>query len=332
MGLFLWSMMALGQTAVPAATPPPSPPREHDHGQDQVLKSIDNLHWHQKLGDLAAIDQVSFTSLPPTHESNPTGQGAGNPVIVHAHTFIPKKLDRSKKQPLLVYAHGGVHANFNTSSAHVIAELIEQGYTVIAPDYRGSTGYGRDFYELIDYGGRENDDVLAARNWMLETHAFLDPARVGILGWSHGGMITLMNIFDHPEAYAVAYAGVPVSDLVARMGYKSESYRRLFSAPYHIGKSAADNVNEYLKRSPVTHAAKLATPLLVHTNTNDEDVNVLEVRRLIAALQAAGKKFDYKIYENAPGGHVFNRIDTKLARESRLEIWAFLAKYLRPSR
>ena len=80
----------------------------------------------------------------------------------------------------------------------------------------------------------------------------------------------------------------------------------------------------------MTHAAKLATPLLVHTNTNDEDVNVLEVRRLIAALQAAGKKFEYKIYENVPGGHVFNRIDTKLARESRREIWAFLAKYLRP--
>jgi dipeptidyl aminopeptidase/acylaminoacyl peptidase len=324
------AVLLLGQTA----TIPPSPPaaaRERDHGQDQLLKSIDDLKWHQQLGEIAAIDQVSFTSLPPARESNPTGQGAGNPVVVHARTFIPKKLDRARKHPLLIFVHGGVHSHFNTSSAHIVAELMEQGYAVIAPDYRGSTGYGRDFYELIDYGGRENDDVLAARQWMLETHAsLLDPARVGILGWSHGGMIALMNIFEHPEAYAVAYAGVPVSDLVARMGYKSDSYRRLFSAPYHIGKSAADNVNEYLKRSPVTHAHKLATPLLVHTNTNDEDVNVLEVTRLIAALQAAGKKFDYKVYENAPGGHVFNRLDTKLARESRREIWAFLAKILRP--
>lgn len=75
------------------------------------MKSIDNLHWHQKLGEIAAIDLVSFTSLPPAREANPTGQGAG-----HAHTFIPKKLDRSKKQ----YAHGGVHANFNTSSVRSI--------------------------------------------------------------------------------------------------------------------------------------------------------------------------------------------------------------------
>ena len=74
----------------------------------------------------------------------------------------------------------------------------------------------------------------------------------------------------------------------------------------------------------------LRTPLLIHTNTNDEDVNYLEVQRLVAALTAEGKTFEYKVYENAPGGHVFNRIDTKLARESRAEIYTFLRKYLKP--
>ena len=87
---------------------------------------------------------------------------------------------------------------------------------------------------------------------------------------------------------------------------------------------------EYRRRSPVYHADKLATPLLIHANTNDEDVNVMEVEHLITALKAAGKKFDYKIYEDAPGGHVFNRLDTKLAKESRQEIYTFLAGYLKP--
>ena len=75
---------------------------------------------------------------------------------------------------------------------------------------------------------------------------------------------------------------------------------------------------------------KLQTPLLVHTTTNDRDVNVVEVQHLIAALKAAGKNFEYKVYEDAPGGHSFNRIDTPLARESRQEIYRFLAKYLKP--
>ena len=299
-------------------------------GNDQLLKAIDDLAWQLKLGDIAEVHKVAYTSLPPRREPNPTAQGAGNPLIIRAYTFIPKKLDRSKKQPLIVLVHGGVHSNFSSGSAHIVREIIEQGYSIIAPDYRGSTGYGSEFYRQIDYGGRENDDVLAGRAWMLETYDFLDPKRVGIVGWSHGGLIALMNIFDHPEAYAAAYAGVPVSDLVARMGYKSESYRALFSAPYHIGKTAEEDVKEYLRRSPVSHVKKLATPLLIHTNTTDEDVNVLEVERLIAALKAEGKKFEYKIYQAAPGGHVFNRLDTRLAQESRREIYRFLAPYLRP--
>jgi dienelactone hydrolase len=69
---------------------------------------------------------------------------------------------------------------------------------------------------------------------------------------------------------------------------------------------------------------------LIHTNTNDDDVNVLEVEHLIRALKAAGKKFEYEIFKDAPGGHSFDRIDTKLAKETRMKIYKFLANYLKP--
>jgi dipeptidyl aminopeptidase/acylaminoacyl peptidase len=151
---------------------------------------------------------------------------------------------------------------------------------------------------------------------------------VGIIGWSHGGYHALLNVLNWPKAYQVAYAGVPVSDLVQRMGYKDQAYRDIFAG--FIGKQAVDDPAEYRKRSPVNHVAKLETPLLVHTNTNDEDVNVMEVEHLIEALKAANKRFEYKVYDNAPGGHRFNRIDTPLARASRKEVYAFLAKYLKP--
>src|SRR5699024_3362259 len=121
---------------------------------------------------------------------------------------------------------------------HIIRELVGQEYIVVAPEYRGSTGYGGRTYRAIDYGGIETEDTFASRNYMLENYDFIDSERVGIMGWSHGGLHTLMNIFDHPNAYKVAYAGVPVSDLVARMGYKTQGYRDLYSADYHIGKTA----------------------------------------------------------------------------------------------
>jgi dipeptidyl aminopeptidase/acylaminoacyl peptidase len=261
---------------------------------------------------------------------NPTAQGAGNPVIITAYTFLPKKRAEGGKLPLIVLVHGGVHGNVDTSYAHILRELLVQGYAVLAPDYRGSSGYGKEFHDLIDYGGREVDDVFAGKEWMLENYPSIDPGRVGIMGWSHGGLITLMNLFAHPKDFKVGYAGVPVSDLVARMGYKGDGYRKEFSATHHIGKTAEDDVKEYRRRSPAWNADKLETPLLIHTTTNDEDVNVLEVEHLIKSLKAAGKKFEYKIYKDAPGGHAFNRIDTKLARKSRAEIYRFLAKYLNP--
>jgi dipeptidyl aminopeptidase/acylaminoacyl peptidase len=296
---------------------------------DQVLKALDDLEWRLKLSDIAEVDKVSYASVPPAHVPNRTAPGAGNPMVIRAYTFIPKKLDRNKKQPLLVLAHQGIHGNVSSAElGHVMRELIDQGYSVIAPDYRGSSGYGQGFSNEIDYGGREVDDVFQARQWMLETYSFFDPKRVGMIGWSHGGFITLMNILEHPDAYAVAYAGVPVSDLVLRLGYENDQYRALYSASYHIGKTVRDDIKEYERRSPITYVSKLQTPLLIHTNTNDEDVNVLEVERLITAFKGEGKQFEYKIYRDAPGGHMFNRLDNDLARQSRKEIYQFLAKYL----
>lgn len=322
-------MLLVPMFGQPPAGQPPAPAIPQVTPNDQVLKTLDDLEWRLKLSDIADVDKVAYASLPSAHNPNPTGPGAGNPLIIHAYTFIPKKLDRSKKQPLLVLAHQGVHGNVSSQElGHIMRELVDQGYTVIAPDYRGSTGYGQALYQQIDYGGREVDDVFQARQWMLEAYSFLDPKRVGMIGWSHGGFITLMNILQHPDAYAVAYAGVPVSDLVLRLGYENEQYRALYSAPYHIGKTVRDDIKEYERRSPITWVSKLQTPLLIHTNTNDEDVNVLEVERLITALKAEGKQFEYKIYDNAPGGHMFNRLDTDLAKQSRQDVYRFLAKYL----
>lgn len=302
------------------------------HAFDALEKSIDDVMWHHKVGDLAIIDKVEIVGPPKTEQQtpNPTAQGAGNKFRFPAYVFIPQNYDPSEEYPLMVLPHGGVHSDFNTFYVHIVRELVGQGYVIVAPEYRGSTGYGSGMYHSIDYGGVETEDTYASRNYMVENYDFIDSDRVGIMGWSHGGLHTLMNIFDHPESYQVAYAGVPVSDLVARMGYKTQGYRDLYSADHHIGKSAYEDVEEYLDRSPAWQADKLETPLLVHSTTNDQDVNVFEVKHLIKSFKAEDKDFEYKIYDDAPGGHAFNRLDTKMAKESRLEIYEFMNDKLSP--
>jgi len=300
------------------------------HSFDRLGKMVDDVLWYFKVGEVAEIDKVRFTSVPGRVIRNPKRYGANNPVSYNSYVFIPKNIDKTKKYPLLLFPHGGVHSNFGTGYTHIVKELVKQGYCIIASDYRGSTGYGEGFWRLIDYGGLEVEDVFKGREYMLENYSFIDTERVGILGWSHGGLITLMNIFNHPEAFKVAFAGVPVSDLIARMGYKTDGYRRLYSADYHIGKTAGEDIEEYRRRSPVWNAHKLQTPLLIHTNTNDNDVHVLEVESLIRALKAEGKKFEYEIFQDFPGGHSFDRLDSMQAKKIRLKIYNFLGSYLNP--
>lgn len=303
------------------------------HQLDKLFKKIDDITWFQRVGDIAYIDKVYNYGPPLWKEKNPNGQGAGNPVKFWSYIFFPKDLDTAKKYPLIVFPHGGVHGDFTTYYTHIIRELVSQKYVVIAAEYRGSTGYGAAHYRKIDYGGLEVEDVYASRNYMLENYNFIAKNRVGIIGWSHGGLITLMNIFEHPKDYQVAYAGVPVSDVIARMGYKDQNYRDLYEADFHIGESAEANVQEYRRRSPAWNTHKMKnTPLMITTNTIDADVNVLEVEHLIKSLKADGKKFDYKIYDSIPGGHSFDRMDTKTAKEIRLKMYKFLGKYLQPEK
>ena len=305
-----------------------------NHRLDVLEKSIDDILWYERVGDVAFIDKIYTTGPPPAKESNPTGQGAGNPLKFWSYVFIPRDADASKKYPLLVFPHGGVHANFTTYYSHIIREMVAQGYIVVAAEYRGSTGYGAGMYRRIDYGGLEVEDVDVSRKYMIENYEIVDSDRVGVIGWSHGGLIGLFCIFDHPEAYKACFAGVPVSDVIARMGYKDDSYRDLYSAPYHIGKTADENVAEYRRRSPAWQVDRYRnTPLLIHTNTIDEDVNVLEVEHLIKSLKAAGKQnFSYKIFEEMPGGHSFDRMDYREARKIRLDIYSFLNSHLKPPR
>src|SRR5258708_32381288 len=117
--------------AAPAPATAPAAPAAQPPGpqMDVVLKAIDDWMWVQRLSDIADVDKVKYPSLPPTRIPNRTAPGAGNPVVVHAYTFIPKKIDRTKKHPLLGLIHGGVHSNFSTSDArHILREMLDQGY------------------------------------------------------------------------------------------------------------------------------------------------------------------------------------------------------------
>jgi dipeptidyl aminopeptidase/acylaminoacyl peptidase len=155
------------------------------------------------------------------------------------------------------------------------------------------------------------------------------------MGWSHGGFITLHAIFRRPELFRVAVAHVPVADLPSRIRSHSAGYQRIFARQPGFGGTLAEKPENYVQRSPVAHVRKLRTPLLVHAASNDDDVFIEENHNLRDSMVAAGMDrqglYTYREWQNPPGGHAFNRVDTPQARESWTETVAFLDRYLRPA-
>lgn len=302
------------------------------HTDAKLSRQLNEILWTQRLSDVALVDKIRFAGPPPLDTNGIAAPFGSNDVVCSAMTFMPRDGVADRKLPLVVFVHGEIHGNVASDEDTVIVrELVRQGYAVVAPDYRGSSGYGGDFWRQIDYGGQEIEDVHAARQAMLDLHPEISTNRVGIIGWSHGGAISFLTVARHPEAYQVCYAGVPVSDLETRIRAMGTNYENYFSVRHHVGKTLSEAPEEYRRRSAAWNVDKLRTPLLIHANTSDTDVPFSEVQKLLEALKKSGKPFEQHIYTNAPGGHYFNRLDTPLARESRMEIWRFLSERLQPA-
>jgi dipeptidyl aminopeptidase/acylaminoacyl peptidase len=277
-----------------------------------VEKNLKDIQFRQLAAGFMQVEKVRY--------------GAPDGMIIPAYIFRPLQVKGAKQHPALVWVHGGVHGDLDLFYLDFMKPLIAQGYVIIAPEYRGSTGYGRGHYEAIDYGGKEVEDCIAGRDYLVDFVPEVNPQRIGIIGWSHGGFITLHAIFRQPEKFKAAVEVVGVADLVERMGYKTDSYRRTFAEQKGFGGTASQKLEVYLERSPYTQVSKLQIPLLIHAADNDDDVNIIETRRLIDALKAAGKTFEYEIYAAPPGGHAFNRIQSKQSQDSWQKILAFIAK------
>ncbi|HEX2091691.1 MAG TPA: alpha/beta fold hydrolase, partial [Longimicrobiaceae bacterium] len=231
---------------------------------------------------------------------------------IPAYVFAPLQKRGARGHAAMVWVHGGVHGNWDQNYFPFIREAVQRGYVIVAPEYRGSTGYGAAHYNAIDYGGKELDDVLSAHDY-LKTLPYVDPDRVGIMGWSHGGFIAAHLLFRGPTPFRGGAAIVPVTNLIFRLSFKGPSYQRSFATQAGLRGLPFENREEYVRRSPYYHVDSLRMPLLVHVATNDTDVDFVEAQPLIDALRARKPDLaETKIYVNptpgpSSGGHTFSR-------------------------
>jgi dipeptidyl aminopeptidase/acylaminoacyl peptidase len=258
---------------------------------------------------------------------------------IPAFVFQPLRTRGPRAHAAIVWVHENIRGHFYEHYIPYIREATARGFVVIAPEYRGSVGYGRRFYDAIDYGGAEVTDVVTAARVLASRYPIVEPSRIGVIGWSHGGLITLLSVFRNPSTFRAAAAIVPVTNLFHRLARKGvERQRRAIDPQNRFGGTPWERPDAYRERSPLFHVDRLQIPLLVHVAENDEDVTIDEAMQLVDALRARKPTFaEIHVYRNPPGGHTFDRRvspatwqpeNTPDQRDSWERVWAFLESQL----
>jgi dipeptidyl aminopeptidase/acylaminoacyl peptidase len=272
-----------------------------------------------------------------------TYRSRADDLDIPAFVFLPLQAGGARSRPALVWVHEDVRGHLYEHYIPYIREATRQGFIVIAPEYRGSIGYGSTLYDAIDYGGADVDDVVTAVNVLKTKYPEADPERVGVIGWSHGGLIALLATFRNPALFKAAVAIVPVTNLFQRLALRGvEKQRALIDPANRLGGPPSERHDVYRDRSPLYNVDRLRIPLLVHVCRNDEEVTIEESLPLVEALRVRKPALaDTKIYDAPIGGHVFDRrvvwqtwqpANTPEQRDSWGRVWRFLDRNVLKSR
>lgn len=278
----------------------------------QPTRLTDSLPAGLLVSDLTAPVPVHYPSRANDHAPVP------------ATLMVDKNLDRSKKHPAIVWIHGsgsdqnylGWHPGAYRMYYSMHQYLAQQGYVILTPDYRGSSGYSRDWAigDYMDMGGKETQDVAAGADY-LKSLSYVDPDRIAVWGLSYGGYMTLQAVTTTPTLFRCAIDVAGVGD-----------WATWNPGPYTVGRmgTPVTNPDGYERSAAVKHLDKLVRPLMILQGTNDTNVPFWETLTVIDTLVKLGKPFEMAIY---PGEiHFFRR--AHVLRDAWRRSEEFFGRYL----
>lgn len=218
---------------------------------------------------------------------------------VDAFLTLPPDGFKGKRLPTILRIHGGPTAQYNTSFNQEWQILAAQGYAVVGANPRGSTGYGRDFSRAIwaDWGNKDYDDVLAAVDQAIAM-GIADPDRLGVGGWSYGGILT-DHIIVKTGRFKAATSGASEVNYLANYG--TDHYQKEWEGELGL---PWENTEGWMRISPFFQVAKVTTPTLILCGEEDVNVPLLNSEQLYQALRRLGKETELVIYPGQNHGIV----------------------------
>ena len=261
---------------------------------------------HSLVGGVRSEDMVE-----PSLVHYPSKDGKWT---ISAFVYMPYNLPRNGQHPAIVFVHGGPTAQTMNIFNRVVQYVANQGYIVIAPNYRGSTGYGKEFQQanLFDMGGGDLQDVLAAADWIKQT-GYVDPKKLILMGGSYGGYLTMMGVTKAPDLWA---AGVPIVPFVNWFTEIQNEDPVLRESDLATMGDPEKNRALLEERSPINFVDQIKAPLYLLAGGNDPRCPKSEAQQVVDAVKKRGGVAEYKVYENE--GHGFARVENQIDAYKRV--------------
>ena len=281
--------------------------------------AVDVWVWDTQAGTLTRATRSALGGVPRASFVAPT--------LVHYPTFdgrqIPAFLYRPPQGPqtglpVVVYVHGGPESQFRPTYNAVIQYLVARGYGVLAPNVRGSSGYGYDYMALDDVRLRMDsvNDLRHAALWLAET-GVADAKRIAVMGGSYGGFMVLSAVTTYPDLWAAGVDIVGIANFVTFLENTGPWRRKLREVEY--GSLEADGA--FLEEiSPIHHVDRITAPLFVVHGANDPRVPIGEAEQIVASLRARGGLVEYLRFEDEGHGLI--------KRANRLVAYPAIARFL----
>lgn len=276
------------------------------------LKKIADRNPWLKEEDMTSMNPIVFTSR--------------DGLTINGYLTLP--LGKAPKNlPVVINPHGGPWARDQWGFNPEVQFLANRGYAVLQINFRGSTGYGRKFWEASfdQWGLKMQDDITDGVKWLIE-QGIADPKRIAIYGGSYGGYATLAGLTFTPDLYACGVDYVGVSNMFTFMNTIPpywEPFRDMF---YEMVGDPEKDKERLAKVSPALHADQIKAPLLVAQGAKDPRVNKAESDQMVEALRKRGVDVEYIVKENE--GHGFHNEENRFEFYEAME--RFLSKHLQP--
>jgi dipeptidyl aminopeptidase/acylaminoacyl peptidase len=297
-----------------------------------VASHNDRTQGRRYLFDKATGKLTFLTEIAPwlkekeLAEMKPVSYRSRDGLTINGYLTLPKRSGKGPV-PVVVNPHGGPWVRDGWGYNPEVQFLASRGYAVFQPNYRGSTGYGRAFWEagFKQWGQSMQDDISDGVQWLVK-QGIADPKRVAIYGASYGGYATLAGVTFTPDLYAAAVDYVGVSNLFTFMNTVPPYWKPYQQMMYEMVGDPEKDKAMMEAASPVFHVDQIRTPLFIAQGANDPRVNKAESDQVVQALKKRGVEVEYMVKDNE--GHGFqneeNRMDFYTAMEK------FLAAHLKP--